>query len=67
MAQKGRYEDAMSRMDEVDSSSLRILKNYQYWTMFAGLLKLKRLLHRYRLLLRAQPSSLVLTSLVCQR
>ncbi|KAI9749822.1 MAG: anaphase promoting complex subunit 5 [Lichina confinis] len=46
MAQKGRYEDAMSRMDEVDSSSLRILKNYQYWTMFAGLLKLKRLLHR---------------------
>ena len=65
MTQKGRYEDAMTRMDEVDAASLRILKNYQYWTMFSGLLKLKRLLHRYRSLC-SQPWSFILTSFRCQ-
>jgi dihydrodipicolinate synthase/N-acetylneuraminate lyase len=47
LASKGRYDAAMARMEEIDPSILRILKHYQYWAVFAGLLKLKKELHRY--------------------
>ena len=46
MVQRGRFDDAMARMDEVDVDSLRTLKLYQYWATFSGLLKLIHELHR---------------------
>ncbi|KAI9819210.1 MAG: Anaphase-promoting complex subunit 5 [Pycnora praestabilis] len=49
MVDKGRYEDAMNRMEEVDTEFLRTLKFYQYWATFSGLLKLRRELHRNNL------------------
>lgn len=46
LAQKGRYEEALSRMDEADREALRTLKYQQHWTANLGILKLQRLLHR---------------------
>ena len=46
LALKGRYEDALTRMDDVDQKSLRTLKYYHYWTTRMGLLKLQRHLHK---------------------
>jgi len=46
LAQKGRYEDALSRLDEADQEALRTLKYQQYWTANLGVLKLQRLLHK---------------------
>ncbi|KAL8734414.1 MAG: hypothetical protein Q9181_003217 [Wetmoreana brouardii] len=46
LARKGRYEEAVSRMDEVDQESLRTLRYQQYWITNLGLLKLHRHLHR---------------------
>lgn len=45
--QKGRYEDAIARMEEVDEETLRTLRYSQYWTANLGLLKLRRYLHRF--------------------
>ncbi|KAI9703278.1 MAG: anaphase promoting complex subunit 5 [Candelina mexicana] len=49
MVQRGRFDDAMARMDEIDVDSLRTLKHYQYWATFSGLLKLTHELHRNNL------------------
>ncbi|KAL8699400.1 MAG: hypothetical protein Q9201_006029 [Fulgogasparrea decipioides] len=46
LARKGRYEEAISRMDEVDQESLRTLRYQQYWITNLGLLKLHRHLYR---------------------
>ncbi|KAI9824674.1 MAG: hypothetical protein M1819_000827 [Sarea resinae] len=47
LSQNGHYDQAMARMKEIDTESLRVLKNYQYVTIFSGILKLKRELHRF--------------------
>lgn len=46
LAQRGRYEDALTRMDEVDEETLRTLRHSQYWTVNLALIKLRRHLHR---------------------
>ena len=46
LAQKGRYGQAAEMMDDIPSSVLRVLKYKQYWTFSAGMLKLRRSLHR---------------------
>ncbi|MCJ1260973.1 Anaphase-promoting complex subunit 5 [Lobaria immixta] len=46
LAQRGRYYEALDRMNEVDQESLRTLKYYQYWTAYLGMLKLQRHLHK---------------------
>ncbi|KAF6222916.1 hypothetical protein HO133_000967 [Letharia lupina] len=46
LAQRGRYEDALARMEEVDGETLRTLRHSQYWTSNLGLIKLRRHLHR---------------------
>lgn len=46
LSQKGRYEDAIARMEEIDGETLRNLRYSQYWTAQLGLLKLRRHLHR---------------------
>ena len=43
--QKGRYEDAITRMNQVDEETLRTLRYTQYWTANLGLLKMRRHLH----------------------
>jgi anaphase-promoting complex subunit 5 len=47
LAQRGRYDQAVTRLNEISSDTLRTLKNQQLWTFFSGLLKLRRQLHRY--------------------
>ncbi|KAL8659686.1 MAG: hypothetical protein Q9226_000311 [Calogaya cf. arnoldii] len=46
LARKGRWEEAISRMDEVDHEALRTLRYQQFWTTNLGILKLRRHLHR---------------------
>jgi anaphase-promoting complex subunit 5 len=46
LVQKGRYNQATEMMDNVLESILRVLKYQQYWTFCAGMLKLRRSLHR---------------------
>ncbi|KAL8675261.1 MAG: hypothetical protein Q9168_000382 [Polycauliona sp. 1 TL-2023] len=46
LARKGRWEEAISRMDEVDQEALRTLRYQQFWTTNLGILKLRRHLHR---------------------
>ncbi len=36
----------MARMNEVGKDTLKVLKHYQHWAIFAGILKLKHELHR---------------------
>jgi anaphase-promoting complex subunit 5 len=49
LAQKGKYEDAMAKLDGLDPNSLRSLKANQYWVRFRGILRLKRDLHKNNL------------------
>ncbi|KAL8722249.1 MAG: hypothetical protein Q9225_001236 [Loekoesia sp. 1 TL-2023] len=46
LARRGRYDEALSRMDNVDSETLRALKLQQYWITNLGILKLRRHLYR---------------------
>ena len=46
LARKGRYEEALSQMDEADQEALRTLKYQQYWTASLGILKLQDHMHR---------------------
>ncbi|CAO1600026.1 APC5 protein [Xanthoria calcicola] len=46
LARKGRWEEAISRMDEVDHEALRTLRYQQFWITNLGILKLQRHLHR---------------------
>lgn len=47
LAQKGRYDQAVTQLNKIPSDTLRTLKNQQHWTFYLGLLKLRRQLHRY--------------------
>ncbi|KAJ1335721.1 anaphase-promoting complex subunit 5 [Microdochium nivale] len=42
----GKYDDALARLEGVDSNSLRSWKPSQYWHKFRGIVKLRRDLHR---------------------
>ncbi|MCJ1403887.1 anaphase promoting complex subunit 5 [Xylographa trunciseda] len=46
LALKGRYNDALARMERVDAHILRTLKHQQYWRTCIDLLKLQHALHR---------------------
>ncbi|KAL8826784.1 MAG: hypothetical protein Q9191_003583 [Dirinaria sp. TL-2023a] len=43
---RGRYEEALARMEDLDQETIRTLKHHQYWTASMGLLKLQRHLHK---------------------
>ncbi|MCJ1370130.1 anaphase promoting complex subunit 5 [Loxospora ochrophaea] len=43
---KGRYDEALVVMDDVDQDVLRTLRHQQYWVTYSTLLKLHRKLHR---------------------
>ncbi|KAK0723746.1 anaphase-promoting complex subunit 5-domain-containing protein [Apiosordaria backusii] len=49
LAGKGKYEEAFSLLESLDSNSLRSAKPNQYWHLYRGLLKLRRDLHRNNL------------------
>jgi len=49
LMQKGRYSEAMERLEGLDENALRSLKANQYWLHFRGILKLKHDLHRNNL------------------
>ncbi|KAI4248441.1 MAG: hypothetical protein L6R40_001001 [Gallowayella cf. fulva] len=46
LARRGRYDEAISRLDEVDPEALRTLRYQQFWTTNLGIIKLRRHLHR---------------------
>lgn len=46
LSQRGFYDNALARMEEIEPETLRILRYSQYWTVHLGLLKLRRHLHR---------------------
>lgn len=46
LAMKGKYDEALARMEKLNQETLRMLKNYHYWIASMGLLKLQRHLHR---------------------
>ena len=46
MAQRGRFNEALERMEEADAESLRTLRIQQYWATILGMLKLRRELYR---------------------
>ena len=47
LALKGRYDEALRRMDEVGGSILRTLKLQQLWASHMNVLKLRRSLFRF--------------------
>lgn len=46
LVQKGNYNEATELMEGVPRHVMRVLKYEQYWTFFAGMLRLRRCLHR---------------------
>ncbi|KAL3420178.1 anaphase-promoting complex protein [Phlyctema vagabunda] len=42
LTEKGRYEEAMERLESLDSNCLRSWKANQYWLKYRGILRLKR-------------------------
>ncbi|MCJ1435698.1 anaphase promoting complex subunit 5 [Xylographa pallens] len=46
MALKGRYRDALTRMESIDPGMLRTLKHKQYWRTCMNLLKVQHALYR---------------------
>jgi anaphase-promoting complex subunit 5 len=46
LTQKGRYSEASELMEAIPKHVTRVLKYQQYWTFFAGMLRLRRHLHR---------------------
>jgi len=49
LAERGRYEEALERLDDLDENSLRSWKSNQYWLKYRGIIRLKRDLHRQNL------------------
>ena len=47
---KGKFEEALVRMEGLGQDTLRTLKHYHYWIASMGLLKLQRCLHGLALL-----------------
>ncbi|KAH9883638.1 anaphase-promoting complex subunit 5-domain-containing protein [Xylariomycetidae sp. FL2044] len=46
---KGKYMEALERLESMDANSLRAWKPSQYWHKFRGIIKLRRDLHRNQL------------------
>jgi anaphase-promoting complex subunit 5 len=49
LAETGKYDEAMAKMESLDGTPLRSLKASQYWLIFRGILRLKRDLHQHKL------------------
>jgi anaphase-promoting complex subunit 5 len=49
LAQKGKFEEAIAQLDKIDGQMLKSLRLYQYWSVFSGMLKLKKELHQNNL------------------
>ncbi|CAJ2503963.1 Uu.00g113570.m01.CDS01 [Anthostomella pinea] len=49
LALKGKYDEALERLETMDTNSLRAWKPSQYWHKFRGIIKLRRDLHRNNL------------------
>jgi anaphase-promoting complex subunit 5 len=49
LADKGHYDEAMGRLENLDGNSLRSWKANQYWLRYRGILRLKRDLHHNNL------------------
>jgi anaphase-promoting complex subunit 5 len=49
LSDKGRYYEAMEKLESLDANSLRSWKVNQYWLKYRGILRLKRDLHRNNL------------------
>lgn len=49
LAEKGQYEDALARLDELDENAMRTSKSSVYWHKYRGIIKLKRDLHHNNL------------------
>ncbi|KAL5331253.1 hypothetical protein ACEPPN_000782 [Leptodophora sp. 'Broadleaf-Isolate-01'] len=49
LAERGRYDEAMEKLEGLDENSLRTWKSNQYWLKYRGILRLKRDLHRNNL------------------
>ncbi|PBP17126.1 anaphase-promoting complex protein [Diplocarpon rosae] len=46
LAERGRYDEAMEKLESLDENSLRSWKANQYWQKYRGILRLKRDLHK---------------------
>jgi anaphase-promoting complex subunit 5 len=46
LVHKGRYSEATELMEAIPRHVVRVVKYQQYWTFFAGMLRLRRHLHR---------------------
>ncbi|RYP23668.1 hypothetical protein DL765_000964 [Monosporascus sp. GIB2] len=46
LALKGKYDEALGRLEGMDANALRAWKPSQYWHKFRGIIKLRRDLHR---------------------
>lgn len=49
LALKGKYDEALEKLEKMNSNSLRAWKASQYWHKFRGIIKLRRDLHRNNL------------------
>jgi anaphase-promoting complex subunit 5 len=49
LAERGRYDEAMEKLEGLDENSLRSWKANQYWLKYRGILRLKRDIHRNNL------------------
>ncbi|KAI0195599.1 anaphase-promoting complex protein [Xylaria flabelliformis] len=49
LALKGRYDEALEKLESLDADSLRAWKPSQYWHKFRGIIKLRRDLHHNNL------------------
>ncbi|KAI1865256.1 hypothetical protein JX265_008303 [Neoarthrinium moseri] len=49
LAMRGKYDEALERLESMDPNSLRSWKPSQYWHKFRGIIKLRRDLHRNNL------------------
>ncbi|PWW73845.1 hypothetical protein C7212DRAFT_300781 [Tuber magnatum] len=46
MSLRGKTDEALERLDQVDQECLRALKVYQYWATYVGLLKLRQAMYK---------------------
>lgn len=49
LALKGKFDEALAKLESIDANSLRAWKPSQYWHKFRGIIKLRRDLHRNNL------------------
>lgn len=49
LTDRGRYDEAMAKLESLDENSLRSWKANQYWLKYRGILRLKRDLHKNNL------------------